>query len=82
MIPPVKPGAVLGKFHGPIIETERLILRPWRSSDIASNTRMLSDPGTARFITRDRKAVAANAKRRIARIQSASTRRALNAKSS
>src|ERR1700757_3635388 len=57
MIPPVKPGAVIGKFHGPIIETERLILRPWRSSDIASNTRMLSDPGTARFITPDRKAV-------------------------
>jgi len=57
MMPPVKPGAVLGKFQGPVIETERLILRPWRSSDIASNTRMLSDPGTARFITPDRKAV-------------------------
>jgi RimJ/RimL family protein N-acetyltransferase len=57
MMPPVKPGAVLGKFHGPVIETERLILRPWRASDIAANTRMLSDPATARFITPDHKAV-------------------------
>ena len=57
MMPPVKPGAVLGQFHGPVIETERLILRPWRASDIASNTRMLSDPATARFITPDHKAV-------------------------
>ena len=51
MMPQVKPGAVLGKFQGPIVETERLILRPWRSFDIAANTRMLSDPATARFIT-------------------------------
>ena len=36
---------------GPVIETERLILRQWRASDIAANTAMLSDPGTARFIT-------------------------------
>jgi len=57
MMPPLKPGAVLGQFHGPVIETGRLILRPWRASDIASNTRMLSDPNTARFITPDRKAV-------------------------
>ena len=57
MMPQVKPGAVLGKFQGPIVETERLILRPWRSFDIAANTRMLSDPATARFITPDRKAV-------------------------
>jgi RimJ/RimL family protein N-acetyltransferase len=57
MMPPLKPGAVLGKFHGPIIETERLILRPWQAADIAANTQMLSDPGTARFITPDRKAV-------------------------
>jgi len=28
----------------PVIETERLILRPWRSDDIAVNTAMLSDP--------------------------------------
>ena len=57
MMPPLKPGAVLGQFHGPVIETERLILRPWRASDVAPNTQMLSDPGTARFITPDRKAV-------------------------
>ncbi|WP_024516408.1 GNAT family N-acetyltransferase [Bradyrhizobium sp. Tv2a-2] len=57
MMPPVKPGAVFGKFHGPVIETERLSLRPWRASDVALNTRMLSDPCTARFITPDRKAV-------------------------
>ena len=37
--------------RGPVIETARLILRPWRGSDIAANTAMLSDPGTARYIT-------------------------------
>jgi len=53
MIPPLKPGAKLLRVDGPIIETERLILRPWRSEDIAANTAMLSDPGTARYITPD-----------------------------
>src|SRR5207247_9959276 len=53
MIPPLKPGAKLLRVDGPIIETERLILRPWRSADIAANTAMLSDPGTARYITPD-----------------------------
>ena len=57
MIIPVKPGAALAHVSGPLIETSRLILRPWRASDIAPNTAMLSDPGTARFITADRKAV-------------------------
>ena len=53
MIPSLKPGAKLLTVDGPVIETARLILRPWRSSDIAANTAMLSDPGTARFITPD-----------------------------
>ena len=53
MLPPLKPGAKLLRIDGPVIETARLILRPWRSDDIAANTAMLSDPGTARFITPD-----------------------------
>ena len=53
MIPPLKPGARLLRVDGPVIETARLILRPWRSDDIAANTAMLSDPGTARYITPD-----------------------------
>src|SRR6185437_14723093 len=53
MIPSLKPGAKLLKVDGPVIETARLILRPWRASDIAANTAMLSDPGTARYITPD-----------------------------
>ena len=57
MIPPLKPGAKLLQADGPVIETERLILRPWRASDIAANTAMLSDPGTARYITADGKPV-------------------------
>ena len=57
MIPPLKTGARLMPADGPFIETTRLILRPWRSSDIAANTEMLSDPDTARFITPDSKAV-------------------------
>ena len=32
MIAPLKPGARLLKVDGPVIETERLILRPWRSA--------------------------------------------------
>lgn len=57
MIPPLKPGARLMRVDGPVIETERLILRPWRSDDIAANTAMLSDPGTARFIAADGKPI-------------------------
>ncbi|WP_249165551.1 hypothetical protein [Bradyrhizobium sp. AUGA SZCCT0431] len=56
MIPPLKPGAKLLQADGPVIETARLILRPWRSSDIAANTAMLSDPGTARYIAPRRQA--------------------------
>ncbi|MGB8397945.1 GNAT family N-acetyltransferase [Bradyrhizobium sp.] len=57
MIAPLKPAAALAHIHGPVIETERLLLRPWRGGDIAPNTAMLSDPGTARFITADGKPV-------------------------
>jgi RimJ/RimL family protein N-acetyltransferase len=57
MIPPLRPGAKLAHPNGPTIETERLILRPWRGSDVAPNTAMLSDPGTARFIAADGKPV-------------------------
>jgi len=57
MISPVKPGATLARPNGPVIETERLILRPWRADDIAPNTAMLSDRDTARFITADGKPV-------------------------
>lgn len=53
----VKPGATLARVNGPVIETERLILRTWCEADIAPNTAMLADPGTARFITPDRKPV-------------------------
>ena len=53
MIPSLKPSVKLLTVDGPTIETGRLILRPWRSSDIAANTAMLSDPGTARFIMPD-----------------------------
>lgn len=57
MVSLIKPGAKLLTVDGPVIETARLVLRPWRASDIADNTAMLSDPETARFITPDRKAV-------------------------
>jgi RimJ/RimL family protein N-acetyltransferase len=57
MIPPLKPGAKLLKVDGPVIETGRLILRQWRSDDVAANTAMLSDPGTARFIAADGKPI-------------------------
>jgi RimJ/RimL family protein N-acetyltransferase len=40
-----------------VIETPRLILRQWRSDDVAPYTAMLSDPATARFITVDGKPV-------------------------
>jgi RimJ/RimL family protein N-acetyltransferase len=57
MIPPLKPGAKLLQTKGPVIETGRLILRPWRSDDVAANTAMLSDPDTARFISADGKPI-------------------------
>jgi RimJ/RimL family protein N-acetyltransferase len=57
MIPPLKPGATLAQLRGSVIETGRLILRPWRDTDIAPNTAMLADPGTARYIAADGKPV-------------------------
>jgi RimJ/RimL family protein N-acetyltransferase len=58
MIAPLKPGVTPVQITDPVIETERLILRPWRAADIAPNTAMLSDPPTARYITADSKPVA------------------------
>jgi RimJ/RimL family protein N-acetyltransferase len=57
MLPPLKPGVTLAQPNGPVIETERLKLRQWCGADIAPNTAMLADPGTARFITVDGKPV-------------------------
>ncbi|MGY2850609.1 MULTISPECIES: GNAT family N-acetyltransferase [Bradyrhizobium] len=57
MVSLIKPGARLLQVDGPVIETARLILRPWRASDVAENTKMLSDPETARFITPDHQPV-------------------------
>ena len=57
MIAPLKPGMTLAQPNGPVIETERLLLRQWRGDDVAPNTAMLADPGTARFITVDGKPV-------------------------
>jgi RimJ/RimL family protein N-acetyltransferase len=57
MMPPLKPGAKLAQTNGPVIETARLKLRQWRSADVAPNTAMLADPGTARFIAADGKPV-------------------------
>ncbi|QOZ30307.1 GNAT family N-acetyltransferase [Bradyrhizobium sp. CCBAU 53421] len=62
MVSLIKPGARLLQVDGPVIETARLILRPWRASDIAENTRMLSDPETARFITPDHQPVTSELK--------------------
>lgn len=56
-MPPLKKGATLPQPDWPGIETERLILRQWRASDVAANTMMLGDPLSARFITADRKPV-------------------------
>ena len=53
MIAPLKPGVTLTYPDGPVIETERLRLRQWRAEDMAPYAAMLSDPGTARFITVD-----------------------------
>jgi RimJ/RimL family protein N-acetyltransferase len=57
MIAPLKPGVTLAGLNGPVIETERLILRPWRNADIAPNTAMLADPVAGRFITADSKPI-------------------------
>lgn len=57
MIAPLKPGVILPRDGGPVIETERLLLRQWQGRDMAPYTAMLSDPGTARFITVDGKPV-------------------------
>jgi RimJ/RimL family protein N-acetyltransferase len=57
MIPPLKPGVTLARPNGPVIETARLKLRGWCDADIAPNTAMLADPGTARFITSDGKPI-------------------------
>jgi RimJ/RimL family protein N-acetyltransferase len=56
--PPLKPGVTLAPPDGgPVVATGRLILRRWRGADVVANTAMLSDPGTARFITADGKPV-------------------------
>jgi RimJ/RimL family protein N-acetyltransferase len=57
MIAPLKAGVTLAKLNGPVIETERLMLRPWRSDDIEPNTAMLGDPVAGRFITADGKPI-------------------------
>jgi len=57
MIPPVKQGVRLPMPMDLVIETEHLLLRRWRESDIAPNTAMLSDPDSGRFITPDGKPV-------------------------
>jgi RimJ/RimL family protein N-acetyltransferase len=57
MIAPLKPGVTLAGLNGPVIQTERLILRPWRNADIAPNTAMLADPASGRFITADGKPI-------------------------
>jgi RimJ/RimL family protein N-acetyltransferase len=57
MLAPLRPGVTLAQTNGPVIETERLKLRQWCADDIAANTAMLADPGTARFITVDGKPV-------------------------
>ena len=57
MIAPLKPGVTPAQANGPVIETERLLLRQWQGRDMAPYAAMLSDPGTARFITVDGKPV-------------------------
>jgi RimJ/RimL family protein N-acetyltransferase len=57
MIAPLRPGVTLAQTDGPMIETERLILRRWRQADIEPNTAMLADPASARFITSDGKPI-------------------------
>src|SRR3954463_1243147 len=57
MMPPLKKGATLPQPHWPGIETERLMLRQWRASDVAANMAMLGNPLSARCIPADRKPV-------------------------
>jgi RimJ/RimL family protein N-acetyltransferase len=57
MIPPLRPGAAAAHIDIPTLETEHLKLRPWTLADVAPYMAMLSDPGTARFITLDGKPV-------------------------
>ena len=57
MIAPLRPGVTFPRDSGPVIETERLLLRQWQGRDMAPYAAMLSDPGTARFITVDGKPV-------------------------
>jgi RimJ/RimL family protein N-acetyltransferase len=57
MFAPLKPGVTLDRPAGPVIETARLKLRPWRQADIAPNTAMLADPDSGRFITADGKPI-------------------------
>jgi RimJ/RimL family protein N-acetyltransferase len=57
MLPPLKPSVTFARLDNPVIETERLKLRKWCGTDVAPNIAMLSDPGTARFITADGKPV-------------------------
>ena len=57
MIPPLKPGVTLSYPTGPILETGRLKLRPWREADIEPNTAMLGDPISGRYITADNKPI-------------------------
>jgi RimJ/RimL family protein N-acetyltransferase len=57
MIAPLKPGVTLARLDAPMIETERLTLRPWRGTDIEPNTAMLADPASGRFITADGKPI-------------------------
>ena len=54
-MPLLKPGVTLAQPDGPVIATARLKLRRWRDADVAPNSAMLSDPGTARFIAADGK---------------------------
>jgi hypothetical protein len=42
MMPPIKPGAVVSKFHGPVIETGRL--RPGWASDNALRCATIAMP--------------------------------------
>jgi RimJ/RimL family protein N-acetyltransferase len=57
MIAADKAGAALAHIQGPVVETRRLILRQWIASDIKPYSKMLADPGVARFITVDGKPV-------------------------
>ena len=57
MIPPLKPGATLPQADGPVIETERLILRQWRAATLPRTQRCSSDPAHRALHHRDRKPV-------------------------